>query len=132
MSGLKIDDLASAIMGELESYSQAVTDELKKAVDVVAAEANEEIKSHITFTERTGKYIKAFRVKTSFENKFTKRKTWYVADGQYRLTHLLEHGHALRQGGRAKAYPHIKYGEELAQRRMEELAKEAVEVANER
>lgn len=132
MTAIKIDDLAAAILGELESYSQAVTDELKKAVEVVAAEANEEIKNRIAFKQRTRDYVKAFRLKTTYESKFAKRKTWYVTNGQYRLTHLLEHGHALRQGGRARAYPHIKYGEELAQRRMEELAKEAIELANER
>jgi len=41
----------------------------------------------------------------------------------------LENGHALSQGGRSRKYPHIKYGEELAQRRMEELAREAIENA---
>lgn len=129
---VKPDDLAAAIMAELEGYSQDVADEIKKVVDVVADETNQEIKNHISFHERTGEYVNAFRVKTSFENRSTKRKTWYVTDGQYRLTHLLENGHALRQGGRARAYPHIKYGEELAQRRMEELAKEAIGRANRR
>jgi hypothetical protein len=127
---IKIDDLAAAIAAELESYSQDVADELKAAVDIVAEEANQEIKNRITFHRRTGEYVKAFRLKTAYESRHTKRKTWYVTNGQYRLTHLLEHGHALRQGGRARAYPHIQYGEELAQRRMEELAKEAVERAN--
>lgn len=126
---INIDELANAIVQGLENYTQDVTDNLKKGVDTVSKEVNEEIKNHITFKQPTGKYAKAFRIKTSFQDKYNKRKIWYVTDGEHRLTHLLENGHALRQGGRSNAYPHIKYGEELAQKRMEELAKEAIENA---
>lgn len=99
-------------------------------MDKVSLEVNDEIKSRITFKQPTGKYVKAFRIKTSaYEDRYNKRNTWYVGNGQYRLTHLLENGHALRQGGRAKAYPHIKYGEELAKKRMMELGEEAVKNA---
>lgn len=126
---INIDELASQIANELDSYTEEITADIKKAVDTVGKEANEEIKKHITFKQPTGKYVKSFRVKTSYEDKFNKRNTWYVANGQHRLTHLLENGHALRDGGRSEAYPHIKYGEELAIKRMEELAKEAVQNA---
>jgi hypothetical protein len=129
MSSVKIDELADMISDYMSNYSQEVTEGVKKAIDVVADEVNQEVKNHITFKERSGKYVKSFRVKTSFEDAFNKRKTWYVANGQYRLTHLLENGHVLRQGGRTEAFPHIKYGEELAQKRMEELTKGAIEDA---
>ncbi|KEI01568.1 HK97 gp10 family phage protein [Clostridium botulinum] len=124
---MDINDLAAEITEELGKYSREVTDGVKKAVDTTAKEVNEEIKSHITFKKHTGEYVKAFRIKTSYEDKYNKRKTWYVANGQHRLTHLLEKGHALRNGGRAEAFEHIKYGEELAKRRMEELVREAIE-----
>lgn len=123
---IKIDDLANEIVKGLELYTQEVTDNLKKAADIVVKETNEEIKKHITFKQPTGKYVKAFRTTTSYEDRYCKRNTWHVGNEQHRLTHLLEDGHALRNGGRTQAYPHIKYGEELAQRRMEELAKEAI------
>lgn len=126
-----VDEMADLIAEYMSNYSNDVAQEVKKAVDQTAEECNEEIKKHITFTRHKGdKYVKAFRVKTSFEDKFNKRKTWYVGNGQYRLTHLLEDGHALKKGGRAQAFPHIKYGEELAQQRLPELAKEAIEKAN--
>lgn len=122
----KISELAAAISKELESYSESITETVKDSVDTVAKEVNEEIKSHVTFKKRRGKYIKSFRVKKTFENKNKKVKTWYVANGEHRLSHLLEHGHALKNGGRAKAYPHIKYGAELAEKRMEELIEDGI------
>lgn len=127
--GINIEELASEIAKSLEVYTEEVTTSVKKAVDTVGQEVNAEIKSHISFKQPTGKYVKAFRVKTSYEDKYNKRNTWYVANGQHRLTHLLEKGHSLRNGGRTQAYPHIKYGEELAQRRLEQLSKEAIENA---
>lgn len=129
MSTVNIEGLADSITKELAQYGEAVAEGVKKGVDQVANECNEEIKKHITFKQPTGRYVKAFRIKTSFEDKYNKRKTWYVSGSQYRLTHLLENGHANKDGGRTKAYPHIKYGEELAKKRMEELVKEEVEEA---
>lgn len=129
MSVVNIENIADAITKELTQYGELVTEGVKKGVDKVAKECNEEIKKHITFKQVTGRYVKAFRIKTSFEDKYNKRNTWYVSGSQYRLTHLLENGHANKDGGRTKAYPHIKYGEELAKKRMEELVKEEVEKA---
>lgn len=129
MDKVKVDGMADMVAEYMSNYTQEITDGVKDAIDKVAQEANEEIKRHIEFKQHTGKYVKAFRVKTSFEDRYNKRNTWYVGNGQYRLTHLLENGHALNTGGRARPYPHIKYGEELARKRMEELAKEAIENA---
>lgn len=126
---INIEELASEIAKGLEVYTEEVTEKIKKVIDIVGNEVNEEIKSHITFKQPTGKYVKSFKVKTSYEDRFNKRNTWYVANGQHRLTHLLEKGHALRDGGRSQAYPHIKYGDELAQKRLEELSKEVIENA---
>lgn len=129
MNNVNIDGLADAIAQELQNYSKDVTDRVKNAVDIVSTEVNESIKSHITFKQPTGKYVKAFRIKNAYEDGYKKVNVWYVAGGQHRLTHLLENGHALRQGGRTRAFPHIKYGEEIAKKHMEELAKEAIEDA---
>ncbi len=118
--------LADAINRELKSYSEEVTENVKRAVDTVSKEVNEEIKSHVTFKKRRGEYVKSFRVGRTFENKHKRVRTWYVANGEHRLTHLLEKGHALNIGGRARAYPHIKYGAELAEKRMMELVEKGV------
>ncbi|WP_102049563.1 hypothetical protein [Pygmaiobacter massiliensis] len=123
------DNLAAALMKELEQYSNDVTEGIKESVERVAKEANEEIKDHITFKQHTKKYVKSFRIKKTYDSHYRRERTWCVANGQHRLTHLLEKGHALHQGGRTDAFPHIIYGEKLAQERMEELAKEAIKNA---
>lgn len=123
---MNVDEFVAALSKELSSYSEEITEGIKKAVDIVGKETNAEIKKHITFNQITGDYVKSFRVKKVHESKNKKLKTWYVANGNHRLTHLLENGHALWQGGRTEAYPHIKYGEELARKRMEELSMEVI------
>lgn len=129
---MNVDEFVAALSKELSSYSEEITEGIKKAVDIVGKETNAEIKKHITFNQTTGDYVKSFRVKKVHESKNKKLKTWYVANGNHRLTHLLENGHALWQGGRTEAYPHIKYGEELAIKRMEELSMEVINNANKR
>jgi len=125
MSTVPVDGLAEAIQAELSAYTEEVTKDVKAAVDQVTKEVNETIKEHVTFTERSGDYVKAFRTKKTYEDRSKKVDTWYVKDPEYRLTHLLENGHALPQGGRADAFPHIRYGQELAEKRMLELSEEA-------
>lgn len=130
MSEESIDEMAAMIVAYMGEYSESVTDGVKKAVDTVAKEVNAEIKKHVTFNQRTGDYVKAFRIKDVYEGKYSKSKAWYVSGGHYRLTHLLENGHAKIGGGRTRVFPHIIFGEELAKKRMEELAKEAIENAS--
>ena len=127
----EIDDFARAIKEALEDYSEEVIEATKQAVEQTAKEVNEEIKRRITFkrTNRTNEYVKSFRIKTTEETRFNKSKVWFVANGQHRLTHLLEHGHATKNGGRAKAFPHIKYGEDLALKRLPELVEEGIKNA---
>ena len=127
---MDVNQLAAAIGHELQAYSDFVSEKIGEAVEIVAKEVNDEIKQHVTFQERTGKYIKAFRIKKVYTgSKYNHSRIWHVQSPHYRLTHLLENGHALRNGGRTRAFPHIIYGEQLAERRMQELTEQAVQDA---
>lgn len=126
---IEIDNLANAITKELLEYQEEVAEGVLDAVEVAAKACNEEIKSHLSQGHgiKTGKYKQSFSVTTTEETRFSKKKTWHVKTPNHRLTHLLENGHALRQGGRSPAIKHIAYGEEKAAQILEELSKKAVQ-----
>ncbi len=127
---MDVKGLAAAIEYELQVYSDAVSEKIGEAVETVAIEVNDEIRRRVTFQQPTGKYVKAFRIKNiNTGSRQNHSRIWHVLGPHYRLTHLLEHGHALRSGGRTRAFPHIIYGEQLAERRMQELAEQAVKDA---
>lgn len=123
----KVDNMANELFEMLTTYTEEVTDLAKEVVDKVSKEANEEILNHITFKDR--KYTKSFRVKKTFEDKRNKRNTWYVEAPHYRITHLLEYGHITRNGGRTRAFPHVKYGDEYVSQNFERELKEGIENA---
>ena len=135
---IKPEELAVEIVIRLDQWGDVVAHGMKNAVDEVTKEVKREIKSNIPFNNRTGDYVRAFKTKTIYESNRVKRNAWYVAAPHYRLTHLLEHGHKIfigttrgqRQihvkGGRTRAFPHIVYGERLANRRLPELIEAAV------
>ncbi len=107
-----VDDLASAIMQELEEF-QGVTDEaVEKGVSETAKEAVKELQNaHPSGSGRYGswdkKYNKGWKVTQTKTDKRYHRKATIHNATDYQLTHLLEKGHALRNGGRTRAFPHI-------------------------
>ena len=108
------DNLDSAVNDILTDYYNGTTEEIKKASARAIRQCRDEIKAHITFTEHTGDYVMAMTTKKTAESTSGAEYTWYVKAPHYRLTHLLEKGHALRNGGRTRAFPHIIYGAQVA------------------
>lgn len=118
---IKDDDIEAEFSAIFDEISTEVTAVTKNAVDKTAKETNDIIKKSVEFKNRTGEYVKAFRVTTTQETKRMKVKTWHVESPHYRRSHLLENGHATRNGGRTRAFPHISKGAEYAEKRLEEL-----------
>ena len=73
----------------------------------------------------TGKYAKSWTVKKVSESSHGLDVVVHNKK-YYRLTHLLEHGHAKRGGGRVDAIVHIKPVEERVTRDLENEIKRGV------
>lgn len=122
-----VNELADTIANELGSYTKEVAKEVKKAVDKTAKELLKNIQADAPV--RSGDYKKAMKTRKAVENDYNKEVEWYVEEPHYRLSHLLEHGHAKRGGGRTKAYPHIAKNEEKMKENLVERVREAIENA---
>ena len=107
-----VDNMASAILQELEKYRDVTEEAVEKGVSETAKEAVKELRNaHPSGSGQYGswdkKYNKGWKVmQTKRDKRYHKKATIHNAT-DYQLTHLLEKGHALRQGGRAQAFPHI-------------------------
>ena len=105
---IKPDQLAAAVMKELEDYADTTTDGVKAAVRKAANTVKKETQAGAPV--RTGRYAKSWSTKTTRESSTALEITVYSRN-RYQLTHLLEHGHAKRGGGRVAARPHIAAAE---------------------
>ena len=104
-----IDQLSTAIMDGLNEYADLAADSVKNAVKKAGDTVKQDINSSAPV--RTGKYARSWRTKTSKETSHSLEVTVY-SPNRYMLAHLLEHGHAKRNGGRVRAIPHIAPAEE--------------------
>ena len=99
-----IDSMAAEIMKGLNEYSELADAAMKKSVRKTATFVKKEIAANAP--KRSGKYGKSWATKKTAENSHTLTMTVHSKD-RYQLAHLLEHGHAKRNGGRVDAKPHI-------------------------
>lgn len=104
-----VDDLANLVMDGLREYSELADTAMKKAVRKTAASVRKEISENAP--KRTGDYAKSWATKKVTENSHKLEITVH-SKNRYQLAHLLEHGHAKRNGGRVNGKPHIAPAEE--------------------
>lgn len=108
---IKIDDLAKEIANELAQYGEEVVEMVDVSSEKVGKEAVKQLKA--TSPKRSGKYAKSWAMKTEKELAQPDKRIVHARAPHYRLTHLLEHGHAKVGGGRVAGKPHIRPAEEM-------------------
>ena len=113
--GISIDDMAEAIEKELIEYRELAVDELKTAVKKAGKTAKSDIGKSAPV--RTGAYAKSWRMKVTEESAVGIGVTVY-SPSHYMLAHLLENGHAKRNGGRVAGERHIAPAEEHAREQL--------------
>lgn len=108
-------NLAEAIVAELESYRQEVTDGLKESIRKTSQNTRKRLAN--TSQKASGDYAKGWKVKVAHEDREDIRIVIHNKN-KPQLTHLLEHGHAKVSGGRVEGKPHIAPAEKAAEKEL--------------
>ena len=118
--GVKVDDLAAAVVQELQAYSSEVAEEVKASVKETAKVCVKTLKQ--TSPKDTGAYAKGWKARKAYESANDIRMQVHNAK-HYQLTHLLEDGHAKVNGGRVEDKPHIQPAADAASELLEKDVK---------
>lgn len=121
---IELERLSEEINKTLSQYSDEIADKVDKTVKIVSNELCDELKT--TSPKHTGNYKDGWTITTTGRKKGN--RSVIVHNKIYRLTHLLEFGHAKQNGGRVAAKPHIADAEkkyiDIFQERIEEILNE--------
>ena len=127
---VKIEDLSDAIREELEIYDRDIAQKIKR-------QAVRSIKQCVETTKLTapvGKRTKHYRDDIAWRTlEDTYRKTvvqWYVKAPNYRLSHLLNNGHATKNGGRVEGTNFITRAHDETVREYEKEIEDIIKNAN--
>ena len=118
-----VDAMADEIMKGLTDYADLADTSMKKAVRKTAKSVKDERSGNAP--KRTGAYSKSWTAKKTKENSQSLEMIAHTKN-RYQLAHLLEKGHAKRDGGRVSGKPHIAPAEENGVQLLEHLIEEAL------
>ncbi|MBQ1296116.1 MAG: HK97 gp10 family phage protein [Clostridiales bacterium] len=129
MSGISPDALAKTIESTLQDYVDVTEEACIKGVREVANRCVSEL--HSAHPSGSGKYGSWDEYNASWvKTRKTSKKGVYSEEvhnqKHYQLAHLLENGHALRGGGRTRAFPHIAPVAERAEETLLETIKKHI------
>ena len=120
---IQADAFADAIGDIMQEISEETTQKVFAMVDEAADKCNETAQQYLYKEHgvKTGDYKQHFAVARERLSKRHHKATWHVEAPEYRLAHLLENGHATRDGTRrTKPVKHIKYGRQIAEQVIDE------------
>ena len=111
---MNITNIQEQVEELLDQYGKQCSEVVNESVHEVSKEALKKLKKEAP--KRTGLYKKGWKVKKN-DDKFAANDILYGKEAStYAIAHLLEHGHATRNGGRTAPIPHVKNVEEWAQK----------------
>lgn len=122
---IKPDELSSVIEQELTIYSDSVMNGVRSAVRKSTRQMVTETKAQ-RFKQDTGDYRKSIASRTEKNTPNAMIMQWYVKAPHYRLSHLLEFGHATPNGRRTIAYGFIGKAEANAIETLDKAVEEAI------
>lgn len=103
---IKPDQLANEINKFLTTFDQDLNAKIKTETDRSMKQLVEETKATAPVGHRHRHYKDSITSRTQTNTYRSYIKEWYVKGSDYRLSHLLNNGHMLRDGGR---YPGTQF-----------------------
>lgn len=125
VSRVSVTGLGTVIQQTLTLYHQDVNE----GIDNCSKKAAKDLEKRTKATAPVG-YRGSF--KRNISSKLLKKSLnsstyiWYVKAPDYRLTHLLAHGHATKDGGRTRADPFLADAVQVVTKDYEEAVKEVL------
>jgi hypothetical protein len=115
----RVEGISAEIMKQLQYYANNVRDKVEDAKNESATTFKKDVARDSP--KKRPSYAKGWRIKRTSKRLIVHNKT------DYQLTHLLEHGHALRNGDRFEGKPHIRPNEEKVVREFLKKIERAIE-----
>lgn len=119
------NNLVEAVMDEMRKFKDLTKEEMEDIAREVASEGVKKLKA----TSPRGSGSRKGHYADGWAARYIKKgngKFSFVVYNRKKpgLTHLLEYGHQLENGGRARAFPHIKQVEEWCNEEFERRVRE--------
>ena len=99
-NSIGIDQLGDELDKELSLYGDKIITEIKKQAKKSMSQLVKDTRATAPVGHRSKHYRDSITSKKTSEDRRSVEYTWYVKGSDYRLSHLLEKGHANRDGGR--------------------------------
>ena len=107
---IEVNELSKALTEYLDDYEEDIFDGVKEVTDSLTQKVVNDLKQESP--NLTGDYAKGWKKQKGKINKNSKYTVKVHNKTNYQLTHLLEFGHAKKDGGWVDAIPHIRPIEE--------------------
>lgn len=101
-NSISFDQVGEAIAKELTIYHKSIIDGIKAEAQKSVKQLVKDTKATAPVGNRTKHYKDSITSKKVSEDDRSVSYVWYVKGSDYRLSHLLENGHAKRNGGRVE------------------------------